>query len=104
MALGRIKLRLLVLAAAMLVGLCPALCETRVALVIGNSAYRNAPRLPNPENDASDVSAALTRLGFDVISAADLDKSGMEQATIRFSRAARTADVAVFYYSGHALQ
>jgi Caspase domain len=78
--------------------------ETRVALVIGNGAYQNAPRLPNPANDASDVAAALKRDGFDTILATDLNRDAMEGATIRFARAARNADVALFYYSGHALQ
>ena len=78
--------------------------EVRVALVIGNGAYQHAPRLPNPPNDAADVAAALKRDGFDTILATDLDKTGMDEATIRFSRAARNADVALFYYSGHALQ
>src|SRR5262245_22182437 len=83
---------------------CPALAEVRVALVIGNGAYQNAPRLPNPTNDAADVAAALKRSGFETILATDLDKANMEDAAIRFARAARTADVALFYYSGHALQ
>lgn len=78
--------------------------ETRVALVIGNGAYLNAPRLPNPKNDAADVAASLKRSGFDTILATDLDKTAMDAATIQFARAARTADVALFYYSGHALQ
>jgi len=78
--------------------------EKRVALVIGNGAYKNAPRLPNPRNDAQDVSAALKRNGFDIILGIDLDKAGMDDAAIRFSRAARDADVAMFYYSGHAMQ
>jgi poly(3-hydroxybutyrate) depolymerase/uncharacterized caspase-like protein len=91
----------LVLALALVV---PAIADTRVALVIGNGAYQNVPRLPNPANDANDVAAALRRTGFDTIVATDLDKNGMENATIRFARAARTADVALFYYSGHALQ
>lgn len=82
----------------------PALADKRVALVIGNGAYVYAPKLPNPKNDAEDVSAALKRVGFDVISGLDLDKSGMDNAAIRFARAARDADVAVFYYSGHAMQ
>jgi uncharacterized caspase-like protein len=34
----------------------------------------------------------------------DLDQAGMQDATIRFARAARTADVAAFYYTGHAMQ
>src|SRR5262249_51269422 len=81
-----------------------ALAEGRVALVIGNGAYQNAPRLPNPANDANDVAAALRRSGFETILATDLDRNGMDEATVNFARAARTADVALFYYSGHALQ
>ena len=78
--------------------------EKRVALVIGNGAYKNAPQLLNPPNDASDVAASLGRSGFDVIFETNLDQIGMQDASIRFSREARTADVALFYYSGHALQ
>jgi hypothetical protein len=85
-------------------GTSPSYAEKRVALVIGNGAYKNAPALPNPRNDAEDVSAALKRSGFDTITGIDLDKNGMEDATIRFARAARDADVAMFYYSGHAVQ
>src|SRR4051812_20223854 len=82
----------------------PAAAEKRVALVIGNGGYKNATRLVNPGNDAADVSAALKRVGFETIVGLDLDKAGMEDATIRFARAAREADVAIFYYSGHAMQ
>jgi uncharacterized caspase-like protein len=82
----------------------PAWAETRVALVIGNGAYQSVPRLPNPANDANDVAAALRRNGFDTILATDVDRNGMEGATVKFARAARAADVALFYYSGHALQ
>src|ERR1700761_7714556 len=76
----------------------------RVALVIGNGAYRHVEPLVNPPNDAADVAAALKRIGFDTILATDQDKAGMEEAEIRFARAASNADVAMFYYSGHALQ
>lgn len=82
----------------------PAAAEKRVALVIGNGAYVQAPKLPNPKNDAEDVSAALKRVGFEVIVGLDLDKPSMDNAAIRFARAARDADVAIFYYSGHAMQ
>jgi uncharacterized caspase-like protein len=81
-----------------------ASAEKRVALVIGNGTYAHAPRLPNPPHDADDVAAALKRLGFDTIQGIDLDQAGMQEDAIRFARAARTADVAVFYYSGHAMQ
>jgi caspase domain-containing protein len=81
-----------------------AFASGRVALVIGNGAYRHVDPLVNPPNDAADVAAALKRLGFDTILATDQDKAGMEEAEIRFARAASNADVAMFYYSGHALQ
>jgi hypothetical protein len=95
---------------AVLVALCfgvfaaPALADNRVALVIGNGAYAHVPHLPNPLHDAEDVAAALKRAGFQTIVGIDLDQAGMQDAAIRFARAARTADVAMFYYSGHALQ
>jgi hypothetical protein len=95
---------------AVLVALClaifvaPAFAGNRVALVIGNGAYVHVPHLPNPPHDAEDVAAALRRTGFDTIMGSDLDQAGMQDAAIRFARAARNADVAVFYYSGHAMQ
>jgi uncharacterized caspase-like protein len=82
----------------------PVLADNRVALVIGNGAYVHVPHLPNPTHDAEDVAAALRRNGFETILGTDLDQAGMQNAAIRFARAARTADVAVFYYSGHAMQ
>jgi hypothetical protein len=82
----------------------PARAEKRIALVIGNGDYQNAPRLPNPPSDARDVANALKRIGFDVILGLDFDKTKMDEAAIQFSRSARDADVAMFYYSGHAMQ
>lgn len=81
-----------------------AIAEKRVAFVIGNGDYRHTSVLPNPKNDADDVSAALKRSGFDVVLGIDLDEHAMRESAIRFSRAARDADVAIIYYSGHAIQ
>jgi uncharacterized caspase-like protein len=78
--------------------------EKRIALVIGNGAYIHVPHLPNPSHDAEDVAAALKRTGFETIVGKDIDQTGMQDAAIKFARLARTADVAVFYYSGHAMQ
>src|ERR1700760_4933496 len=86
-------------------GACsPASADTRVALVIGNAAYEHAPNLPNPPHDAEDVVASLKRSHFEVISGSNVNQADMQNLAIRFSRAARTADVALFYYSGHAMQ
>jgi carboxyl-terminal processing protease len=90
--------------AAVLSAPSAALAERRVALIIGNGAYKNATHLPNPTNDARDVAAALGRIGFDTILGLDLDRAGMDDYAVRFARAAREADVALFYYSGHAMQ
>jgi uncharacterized caspase-like protein len=97
------KVFLLVIAGCWL-SCSPALAEKRVALVIGNGAYVHKARLPNPSHDAEDVAAALRRTNFEVIFGTDLSQAEMQDATIRFSRASRSADVAVFYYSGHAMQ
>src|SRR5262249_41462072 len=82
----------------------PARADKRVALVIGNGGYKNAPRLSNPPRDAQDVGEALKRSGFETVVGIDLDRAGMDSATVRFSRLARDSDVAIFYYSGHAMQ
>ena len=47
-----------------------ALAEKRVALVIGNSAYKHVAKLANPVNDASAVANLLRTAGFDVVEAA----------------------------------
>jgi uncharacterized caspase-like protein len=82
----------------------PASADTRVALVIGNGAYVSTAQLPNPSHDAEDVAASLKRSGFEVIQGTDLRQADMQDLTIRFARAASKADVAMFYYSGHAMQ
>ena len=78
--------------------------ETRVALVIGNGAYRETATLANPPNDAKDVAAELTALGFKVTVGADLDQATMQREIGEFAKAAASADVSLFYYGGHGLQ
>jgi len=81
-----------------------ARAEKRVALVIGNSAYKNAPALMNPKNDAQDIGKSLRDLGFFTIVATDLDRNGMNDVLDRFSRAVGGAEIALVYYSGHGMQ
>lgn len=82
----------------------PALAESRIALVIGNSDYQHVPKLANPKNDAEDLSAKLTSLGFEVMGGVDLDRRALVEQLIKFGRAAGTADVALFFYAGHGIQ
>ena len=60
--------------------------QRKAALVIGNGAYRHAPALPHPPNDARAVADALRKLGFDVTLALDLDHRGMREALLSFER------------------
>jgi uncharacterized caspase-like protein len=85
-------------------GIGIAHADKRVALIIGNSAYQNAPALINPKNDAQDINKSLRDLGFFTIIATDLDRAGMNDALDRFSRTVSGAEIALVYYSGHGMQ
>jgi uncharacterized caspase-like protein len=76
----------------------------RVALIVGNSAYRYTPKLENPKNDAADMGAALRKLGFHVIEGTDLDKRAFDAKVRDFAEALKGADVGVFFYAGHGMQ
>jgi len=79
------------------------MAERRVALVIGNSAYKSAP-LKNPANDARDMAAALQRLGFDVALLLDAGQKQMDAAVREFGLKLRQGGAGLFYYAGHGLQ
>jgi hypothetical protein len=92
---------------ALLLGTQSAFAESRLALVIGQSAYRSVPALPNPANDARAVTQLLTDSGFEVSTAADLSQGQMREAVSDFAGkvAAKGADtVALVFYAGHGLQ
>ncbi|UGY15515.1 caspase family protein [Bradyrhizobium septentrionale] len=93
------------LAASVLLASQPAWATKRVALVVGNSNYQNAPLLPNPANDAAAIAATLKGAGFDVVeSRLNLASSDMRRALRDFADQARDADVAVVYYAGHGIE
>jgi hypothetical protein len=78
--------------------------DKRLALIIGNSAYRHAPRLENPANDAHDLADRFATLGFEVRKGMDLDKMGMDKVIREFAEALTGARVGLFFYAGHGLQ
>ncbi|MCB1362912.1 MAG: caspase family protein [Rhodobacteraceae bacterium] len=96
-------MRLLLAAFLLLIVPLPALAKN-VALVIGNSAYRNVEPLANPANDAIAVSNALTAQGFQVVMANNLTRSEMYNTLIGFRSLADAADIAVVYYAGHGIE
>jgi len=75
--------------------------EKRVALVIGNGAYKAAPVLPNPPIDAKAVAAAFRRLHFKVIDGYDLTIMQMREKIADFSSAISESKAAIVYYAGH---
>lgn len=78
---------------------------SRLAMVIGNSAYRRTP-LPNPANDARAMAALLGEAGFTVDSRLDVTRAELLAAIERFGAAAKRPDArqVVFYYAGHGVQ
>jgi hypothetical protein len=102
------RTQLAVLAGALsLLSTSPARAEKRVALVIGNSAYKNVTALDNPTKDAALMADTLSGLGFTLVGGKaqlNLDKSAMDNAVQNFGRQVQGADVALFYYAGHGVQ
>ncbi len=79
--------------------------ERRIALIIGNSAYRNVPPLPNPVRDATSVAEVLRRTGFSIVTLqTDLPKEKLVDALRNFAQLADTADWALVYYAGHGIE
>jgi len=85
-------------------GLSAANAERRIALVLGNAHYQNAPALPNPVNDAQAMADRLKTLDFEVVSGFDLTKSQTQEKIAQFAKQVRGADIALFFYAGHGLQ
>ncbi len=74
----------------------------KVALVIGNSAYRHIPAVPPASADADDIARALTALGFEVTTRKNLDKEAVIQEVSAFARTrVQPGGLALLYYSGH---
>lgn len=82
-----------------------ASAERRVALIIGNSTYKNVQPLANPAKDAAAVGALFKKAGFEVVeSKLDLGNTAMRRAIREFTGTAKNADIAVVYYAGHGIE
>jgi branched-chain amino acid transport system substrate-binding protein len=77
----------------------------RVALVIGNSTYKNVGVLPNPQRDAASIALALKKIGFQSVTLqTDLDKEKLVGALQTFADIAETADWSLVYFAGHGME
>jgi Caspase domain len=78
--------------------------QRRLALVIGNAAYPEAP-LANPVNDARAMTAALRSAGFEVISRENATHMDMLQALREFGDKLKAQrGTGLFYFAGHGVQ
>jgi hypothetical protein len=100
------RLSLLLFAAGLLLATSlEAHAFKRVALVVGNSAYQNAPRLPNPSRDASSIAEMFRNAGFDiVVLQQEVGNLDFKRAVRQFEEAALEADVAVVFYAGYGVE
>jgi Caspase domain len=84
----------------------PAVAETKIALVIGNNAYKAQP-LNNSGRNAQIIAAKLKEIGFKLVGDGpqiNLDKASTDRRLTEFASQAQDADIALFYFSGHGVQ
>jgi Caspase domain len=82
-----------------------AQADRRVALVIGNSAYKSASTLANTINDSTAIATLFKSAGFEVVlSRNDLGVVDFKRAVREFLLTAENADIAVVYYAGHGIE
>lgn len=77
--------------------------EQKIALVIGNGAYKIGA-LKNPVADASAVAASLKQMGFAVTLRENTSLRELIEALRDFSQRAANAAVRVLFYAGHGVQ
>jgi uncharacterized caspase-like protein len=102
----RATLALLITAAAAALTFTPSQAQQltgskRLALVIGNSAYRNVSPLINPVNDATDIAAKLKTLQFDVLLGTDVTQAKMTALLDEFRAKVTREHIALMFYAGH---
>lgn len=77
--------------------------EARVALIVGNSAYKDAP-LGNPANDAADLANSLEKKGFTVLVRENVGERGLKEAVDTFAKHLQKGGIGLFFFAGHGIQ
>ena len=96
---------LAILVLSIAIGFATTACaEKRVALMIGNNAYENIPRLQTAVNDARSVGTALRRLGFSVMVVENQPRRAMSEAMLAFDKMIEPGDIALFFFAGHGFE
>lgn len=77
----------------------------KVALIVGNGAYKNVQQLDNPPRDARLIADTFRGLGFATVTLApDLTRDKFFAALRDFGAEAEKSDWAVVYYAGHGME
>ena len=95
---------LLVLTFTIAAFIAPAEAQDRVALVIGNSQYREGETRPQAAGDAAAVADMLRAMNFAVAVGTDLDRDGMARMIEQFRSSVAQARLAVFFFGGRGIQ
>jgi cyclophilin family peptidyl-prolyl cis-trans isomerase/uncharacterized caspase-like protein len=104
MILGKGYLILVAVLAMLIVAPAHADTDKRVALIIGNDAYKSLPRLNNGANDARAMERSLKALGFETILKVNAGRREMNGAIAEFGGKLSSGAVGLFYYAGHGIQ
>ena len=94
-------LAIMIAALAWLAGSAAAQEQRRIALVIGNDDYEEILSLQKAVNDAEAISARLSGMGFEVVTATNIGRRAMSRAVREFEKMIRPGDMTLFYYAGH---
>jgi Caspase domain/Yqey-like protein len=101
---GRLHLTIALALFASFLSVSLGRADNRVALVVGNAAYRNVSTLATPVADAKAIADSLGRLDFSVNAIFDATYDEFRRALIEFGRRARGADLAIIYFAGHGIE
>jgi hypothetical protein len=82
----------------------PAAAEKKLALVIGINDYREIPKLEKAVGDAQAIGQTLAGLGYQVTTALDMDRRGLNLALSKLYATIEPGDTVLVHYSGHGVQ
>ncbi len=82
----------------------PAVAEKKLALVIGINNYREIPKLEKAVGDAQAIGQTLSSLGYQVTTALDMDRRGLNLALSKLYASVEPGDTVLVHYSGHGVQ
>lgn len=82
----------------------PAAAEKKLALVIGINDYREIPKLEKAVGDAQAIGQTLSGLGYEVTTALDMDRRGLNLALSKLYASVEPGDTVLVHYSGHGVQ